>query len=175
MIYPPRDIHGPAQSRAIKDLLQSIFSTELVDPSPEIWLTFAWISDLTILDNSSRKYASLAPDWPSSQIKLSQILDALLERGSTIKLVIREEGHNEYFLTKLHSLKSKFKHSIKWCIEEKFHEKGLLGADYFLHGSMNLTLNGVSVNDEHVLFRTNPSDISEQFLELSSRWETRLL
>ena len=63
---------------------------------------------------------------------------------------------------------------IRWIIEKSFHAKGLLGADYFLSGSMNLTLNGISVNGEHLVLRTDPAAVAEQTVQLESRWEARL-
>ena len=38
MLYPSRDLHGPAQSRAVRDLLQSLLVAELIHPSPKLWL-----------------------------------------------------------------------------------------------------------------------------------------
>lgn len=174
MKAPSRDIHGPSQSRAIRDLLQSLFATELLSPSPKIWLFFAWISDIELLDNSARQFGALEPDWPTGPIRLSQVLAALLSRGTEVRLIIREDGHNDYFISKLQRLKTRYGDLIKWTIERKFHAKGLLGADYFLHGSMNLTLNGISVNDEHIVLRTDAATVAEQSLELDTKWE-RLL
>ena len=34
MPHPSRDLHGPAQSRAVRDLFQSLFIAELIHPSP---------------------------------------------------------------------------------------------------------------------------------------------
>lgn len=171
MIHPSRDLHGPAQSRAVRDLFQSLFVAELVNPSPKLWLFFAWISDVDILDNSARQFAALEPDWPASAIRLSQVLRALLSRGVQIRLIIREDGHNDYFIARLNGLRVRFGDRIKWTIEKTFHAKGLLGADYFLSGSMNLTLNGISINGEHLVLRTDPAAVAEQAIELESRWE----
>jgi hypothetical protein len=101
MASPSRDLHGPAQSRAIRDLLQTLFAAELISPSAKLWLFFAWISDLEILDNSARQFAALEPDWPAAPIRLSQVLSSLLSRGSAIRLIIREDGHNDYFIARL--------------------------------------------------------------------------
>ena len=166
-----RDLHGPTQSRAIRDLFQSLFVAELINPSPKLWLFFAWISDVEILDNSARQFAALEPDWPAAPIRLSQVLQALLSRGVQVRLIIREHGHNEYFTAKLQSLKARYGDLVKWTIEKSFHAKGLLGADYFLSGSMNLTLTGISVNGEHLVLRTDPAAVAEQAIELESRWE----
>jgi phosphatidylserine/phosphatidylglycerophosphate/cardiolipin synthase-like enzyme len=171
---PSRDLHGPAQSRAVRDLLQSLFAAELISPSPKLWLFFAWISDVEILDNSARQFAVMEPDWPAAPIQLSQVLRALLARGVEIRVIIREHGHNEFFLSRLDVLKAQFGDLLKWTIERSFHAKGLLGADYFLSGSMNLTLSGISINGEHLMFRTDPAAVAEQSIELESRWEGRL-
>ncbi|WP_199555738.1 phospholipase D-like domain-containing protein DpdK [Sandaracinobacteroides hominis] len=174
MPHPSRDLHGPAQSRAVRDLFQSLFIAELIHPSPKIWLFFAWISDVEIVDNSAREFAALEPDWPAAPIRLSQLLRALLTRGVQIRLVIREDGHNDYVIARLQALKARFGDQIKWTVEKSFHAKGLLGADYFLSGSMNLTLNGISINGEHLVLRTDPAVVAEQSIELESRWEGQM-
>ena len=174
MLYPSRDLHGPAQSRAVRDLFQNLFVAELIHPSPRLWLFFAWISDVEIIDNSAREFAALEPDWPAAPIRLSQVLRALLARGVDIRLVIRADGHNDYFIARLQTLKARYGDQIKWTVEKSFHAKGLLGADYFLSGSMNLTLNGISINGEHLVLRTDPSAIAEQSIELESRWEGQM-
>ncbi|WP_425985285.1 phospholipase D-like domain-containing protein DpdK [Ensifer sp. R-19] len=172
--HASRDLQGPAQSRAVRDLLQSVFVSELVAPSPKLWLFFAWISDIEVIDNSARQFAALQPDWPGKAIRLSEVLKALLSRGVQLRLIIREDGHNDYFIARLQTLKSEFGDQIKWTIEKSFHAKGLLGSDYFLSGSMNLTLSGISINGEHLVFRTDPAAIAEQTIELESRWEALL-
>lgn len=174
MQHPSRDLHGPAQSRAVRDLFQSLFISELIHPSPKLWLFFAWISDVEIVDNSAREFAAVEPDWPAAPIRLSQLLRALLNRGVQIRLVIREDGHNDYFIARLQTLKARFGDQIKWTVEKSFHAKGLLGADYFLSGSMNLTLNGISINGEHLVLRTDPAAVAEQSIELESRWEGQM-
>lgn len=174
MLYPSRDLHGPAQSRAVRDLFQSLFVAELIHPSPKLWLFFAWISDVEIIDNSAREFAALEPDWPATPIRLSQVLRALLARGVKLRLVIRADGHNEYFIARLQTLKERYGNQIKWTVEKSFHAKGLLGADYFLSGSMNLTLNGISINGEHLVLRTDPAAVAEQSIELESRWEGQM-
>jgi|JI8StandDraft_2_1071088.scaffolds.fasta_scaffold66547_2 hypothetical protein len=175
MFYPSRDLHGPAQSRAVRDLFQNLFIAELIHPSPKLWLFFAWISDVEIIDNSAREFAALEPDWPATPIRLSQVLRALLSRGVELRLVIRADGHNDYFIARLQTLKARYGDQIKWTVEKSFHAKGLLGADYFLSGSMNLTLNGISINGEHLVLRTDPAAVAEQSIELESRWEGQMI
>ena len=174
MAAPSRDLHGPAQSRAVRDLLQSLFAAELIYPSTKLWLFFAWITDIELLDNSARQFASLEPDWPATQIRLSRVLGALLTRGVHIRLVIREHGHNNFFISRLRDLRSVHGDKLKWIVERDFHAKGLLGSDYFLSGSMNLTVSGITINDEHLLLRCDPAVVAEQSVQLESQWEGRM-
>jgi len=127
-----------------------------------------------VIDNSARRFSAFEPDWPSAPIRLSQVLGALLGRGSQIRLIIREHGHNEYFIARLRSLKAIYGDLLKWTVEKEFHAKGLLGADYFLSGSMNLTKNGISVNGEHLVLRTDPAAVAEQSEQLELQWESLL-
>jgi len=174
MAFPSRDLHGPDQARGVRDLFQTLFAAELLSPSHKLWLFFAWISDVEILDNSARRFAAIEPDWPAAPIRLSQVLGALLARGTHVKLVIREHGHNDYFIARLQHLKERFGDQLKWVVEREFHAKGLLGDDYFLSGSMNLTFSGISVNGEHLILRTDPAAIAEQAEQLDLQWEGRL-
>jgi phosphatidylserine/phosphatidylglycerophosphate/cardiolipin synthase-like enzyme len=170
MTSPSRDLHGPDQARGVRDLLQTLFAAELISPSQTLWLFFAWISDVEILDNSARRFAGIEPDWAAAPIRLSQVIDALLARGTHINLIIREHGHNEYFIARLRTLKERFGDRLRWVVQKDFHAKGLLGDDYFLSGSMNLTFNGISVNGEHLILRTDPSAIAEQAEQLALQW-----
>jgi hypothetical protein len=171
MASPSRDLHGPAQSRAVRDLLQGLFAAELVHPSAKLWLFFAWITDIELLDNSARQFSALEPDWPAAQIRLSKVLEALLVRNVELRLIIREHGHNNFFIAKLKGLKNRHGEKIKWVVQKDFHAKGLLGSDYFLSGSMNLTVSGITVNGEHLVLRCDPATVAEQSLQLESQWE----
>lgn len=169
-----RDIHGPAQSRAIRDVLQTLFAAELLRLSKPLWLCFAWVTDLQMLDNSARQFSLLQPDWPAAPIRLSKVLDALLGRGGEINVVIREHEHNTAFIAALQALRADHGAAIRWAVGDNFHAKGLLGDSYFLNGSMNLTVSGVSVNEEHVVLRLDPALLAQQRMEFADRWEGRL-
>jgi hypothetical protein len=174
MTSPSRDLHGPAQSRAVRDLLQSLFAAELVHPSKKLWLFFAWITDIELLDNSARQFASLEPDWPATHIRLSKVLDALLTRGVDVRVIIREHGYNKFFVAKLRDLKLRHDDRLKWVVQKDYHAKGLLGSDYFLSGSMNLTVSGITVNGEHLVLRCDRAVIAEQSMELEGQWEGQM-
>ena len=53
---------------------------------------------------------------------------------------------------------------------EDLHEKGMLGKDYYLGGSMNFTYNGITTNEEAVHFHTSELIVSEQRIKFINRW-----
>jgi phosphatidylserine/phosphatidylglycerophosphate/cardiolipin synthase-like enzyme len=171
---PPRDLFGPGQSQAIRELFQGIFVAELVHPSRELWLLFGWISDVEILDNRSRQFSSLRADWPATQIRLSAVLEALVERGSTLLVVLRDVPHNQSFVEKLRDLGSRFPGKVRVAVGPEVHEKGLLGDDFLVSGSMNLTFNGMWVNDEHVSLRTDSGSVEEWRVAFHQKWGGKL-
>jgi len=170
MAAPSRDLHGPAQSRAVRDILQGLFAAELVHPSPKLWLFFAWIADIELLDNGARQFSAIEPDWPAAQIRLSRVLEALLKRNVNLRLIIREHGYNNVFVSRLKELKDRHGDRLKWIVQRDFHAKGLLGSDYFLSGSMNLTPSGITVNGEHLVLRCDPAIVAEQSVQLEAQW-----
>jgi hypothetical protein len=167
---PSRDLFGPGQSRAIRDLLQSLFAAELVRPSRRLWLIFGWISDIEVLDNRARQFAALQPDWPATGIRLSSVLRALVERGSNIVFISRDVEHNRSFSAQLISLCSDFGNRLVVTLKPEVHEKGILGDDFLLSGSMNLTHNGVNTNDEHLTLRTDLGSVEEWRVSLEQKW-----
>lgn len=125
--FPPRDLFGPGQSGAIQDLLQSIFVAELLQPSRMLWMAFGWISDVEILDNRARQFGALQPDWPASTIRLSRVLQALVERGANIALVLRNVEHNHQFITRLDVTRQQYPLRLRYALGDDVHKKGILG------------------------------------------------
>jgi hypothetical protein len=166
-----RDLTGPGQTRALRALIQSLFAAEILMPSRPLWLFFAWVTDVDVLDNSARQFGALCPDWPSAQIQLSTVLDGLLGRGGTVNIVLRDATHNKYFIDRIRLLQRRHSGLIKWCKRAEFHEKGMLGNGYVLDGSMNLTVRGLTTNDEHVILRCDPKSVAQRRIELQTKWE----
>ena len=166
----PRDLFGPGQSTAIQDLLQSLFVSELLHPSRKLWIAFGWISDIVVLDNRSRQFAPLQPDWPATDIRLSTVLEALVARGGAVALVLRDVEHNRIFLEKIAALRKRYPYQLRVALDVDVHEKGLVGDDFLLSGSMNLTYNGITKSDEHLTLRTDRASVEEWRLVLEQKW-----
>jgi phosphatidylserine/phosphatidylglycerophosphate/cardiolipin synthase-like enzyme len=166
-----RDLSGPGQAAAIRDLLQAIFISELVLPSKPLWITSGWISDIEFLDNTARAFGCLQPDWPAAPIRLSSVIEAIVLRGGEVRLIVRQVDHNDSFLDRLAGVRRRYGHAAEWRTDPSFHAKGLLGDDFLLEGSMNFTRSGLLVNDERVTYRTDRAGIAQRRVELEERWE----
>lgn len=166
--YPSRDLHLVGQRRSVLDLLQSLLVTELLNPSPELWIVSAWVSDIEVVDNRARQFGTLCPEWPVSWVRLSQVLVSLMERGTTVNLCVNEADHNRHIIETLTPVAPPDRFVLRRAAV--LHEKGILGAHFTLDGSMNLTYNGVHVNDESLWYRTDPQAIAHRRLALYHRW-----
>jgi hypothetical protein len=49
-----------------------------------------------------------------------------------------------------------------------------VGDQFTLDGSMNLTFNGVYVNEENLIYRTDPGAVAARQIALMSRWRDEL-
>jgi hypothetical protein len=156
----------------IREILEGIFVAELLVPSESIWLVSPWITDIEILDNRCGQFSSLVPTWDLRKIRLSEIFAHLLSQ-SRIHIVTRPDPHNETFRRKMDDLSrlSDNTGNLQVTIRDKLHLKGLLGQDYYLSGSMNLTYSGVEVNSEGVTLNRTPKAISEARIHFRENYE----
>jgi len=165
-----RDLIAPAQSQSILELIQSVLTLELISPSKRIWLGSAWISDIPILDNESLAFSDLEPSWLAQKISLSTLLLTIAQRGTEIIIITRKSDDNKYFMDKIKNSEL-YNKNIKIIIRDNFHEKGLLGEDYELFGTMNFTFNGINSNDEHIVYRSDKAIIAERQISMSNKYD----
>jgi len=165
-----RDLIAPAQSQSILELIQSVLILELISPSKRIWLGSAWISDIPILDNESLAFSDLEPSWLAQKISLSTLLLTIAQRGTEIIIITRKSDDNKYFMDKIKNSEL-YNKNIKIIIRDNFHEKGLLGEDYELFGTMNFTFNGINSNDEHIVYRSDKAIIAERQISMSNKYD----
>lgn len=162
-----------ATSRAeIREMLEGIFVAELIVPSESIWLVSPWISDIDILDNRCGQFSSLVPTWGLRRIRLSEVFAQIMSQ-SRVHIVARPDSHNDTFLRKMDDLSraSDGADKLQVTIRDTLHLKGLLGQDYYLSGSMNLTYNGVEVNHEGVSLNLSPEAIAEARIHFQENYE----
>ena len=176
MIIPTsRDLSTPEQRQSLKNIYQSIFFAELLAPSRPLWLFSGWISDIAIVDNRARQFQSLCPNWEAREIRLSECLDALCDRGGTIALVLRNEEHNTAFIKAIKTTRGWHDRHIGIAISDQQHAKSMVSEHFMIDGSMNYTYNGITFNDEKVVYRSDESAIHEELIKLDEQWRSRLM
>lgn len=155
----------PRNGLAIVDVLAGVFASELCAPSPELWLVSGWVSDVTVLDNSSRQLDGLIGHDAGSTLTLSEVLRVLASKGTEVHVALRDVEHNHDFLRRLDGDRR-----IHAYLSADLHEKILVGWDWTLKGSMNFTWNGLQRNEESIDLQVGPTVASTQRLELRTRW-----
>jgi len=158
---------GRGPTPAVSDMLQVIFGLELAAPSQRIWIVAPWQSDIPVLDNRSGEFSAVGPGWPLRAIRLSEVLAASLDRGSTATVVMNNDPSNLPMRVATEELEARYPERCRLIIAEQVHEKGIVTDHAYLSGSMNWTFNGQKVNLEKVSLATDPATIAVQQLELS--------
>lgn len=168
---PERHLRTRGNSFFIRDVLQTLFTAELIKPSRCLWVISPWISDIEIIDNRDLGFSFFEPKWEGRWICLSEILaNSAIHRG-TVRVVTRSDSHNRIFRSKVEQLLSTG--AEKYCLfheTDSLHEKGILGDHFYLSGSMNLTSNGLTMWEEKVTLSNDEETISKNRISLQERW-----
>ena len=156
----------------VKELLQAIFVGEMLAPSRCLWLVSPWVSDIPIIDNRAGAFDALDSSWGPRVLRLGEVMAQSLRIGTTVVVGTRPVSHNRPFLTQLSAAAAEFGVTSALLINEAedLHEKGLLGDDFYLSGSMNLTYGGVELLEESVKFDTAEDVVAQARLVYHERW-----
>jgi hypothetical protein len=165
---PNRIINSVSRGSSIEltQALSSLLAIELLSPSNVVYLLSPWLSDVVLLRNAFGQFRSVVPEISEKDVRLSQLLNSLAERGTRVRITCRPyQPQTENFLSKLVS-------RIEIKKAETLHEKGLISARFYLRGSMNFTFSGVYLNDEHIEITTEPEQVTRALAEANLRWES---
>jgi hypothetical protein len=155
----------------IRDLLESLFTAELLSPSPRVYLISAWVRDIQVMDNRSGSYRGIDPAWGQRTLRLAEILTILVGRGSELVLATRKEQGNEAFVKRfIRNLGESDRERVKVLFRPELHVKGLLGHGYAITGSMNFTNNGVENNEELLTYETDSQKLAELRVEFEQAY-----
>jgi phosphatidylserine/phosphatidylglycerophosphate/cardiolipin synthase-like enzyme len=151
----------------IQELLQSMFVAEVLRPSEEIWVVSPWISNVVLIDNRTGNFDALNPEWGRREIRLAEVLATLMARGTVVHVVTRSDASNDAFRTRMGELAHEhgLEELLSVLIHNQLHTKGILLGGCLLMGSMNLTYNGMVINDEWVEFSIDPQELARTRLE----------
>jgi hypothetical protein len=151
----------------INDVLSAALVSELLDPSPDLWLVSPWVSDIVVLDNRDESLLGVLGETHAREIHLSEVLARLASAGSELHIAVRPDAHNEYFLDRLQRLLGR---SFDLHKGADLHEKTLCGYDWLITGSMNFTWRGIGMNDEAVTYTVDRTAAAQARLDLEHRW-----
>jgi phosphatidylserine/phosphatidylglycerophosphate/cardiolipin synthase-like enzyme len=165
----PRHIRTRYGSRQVTDLLQNVFAAELAAPSRCLWLVSPWVSDIVILDNRANSFSTVARELPRTRTRLAGVLAHLIRRGTGVVIATRPDEHNAEFLTRLRAQVGQTERLLVHQTHT-LHEKGVLGDRFYVSGSMNLTHNGITFNEEVLHFFTDAATVASTRHTFVSRW-----
>lgn len=169
-----RDLQGPRQIAVIRQVVAGLLAAELVAPSSMLWFVSGWATDIEILDNGTRAFASLRPDWPMGPIRMTEVLAGIAARGGRVAAVLREEPHNEEFLTRLRATQAGVPGRIGIVVAADAHDKCLVGDGFVLDGSLNFTWSAMTSGNDHALLRADAKAAADRRIGLHGEWHERL-
>jgi len=140
----------------------------MIAPSRCLWIVSPWISDIPLIDNSAKTFHYLNASWARGKIRFSQVLEALADLGTTIHVATRPLPHNDGFVERLSGGANA--KNVRIHLAEELHEKGIVGDTFYLGGSMNITYNGITINEEAVVYETNSEVVAERHIIFKDRW-----
>ncbi|CAE6858530.1 phospholipase D-like domain-containing protein DpdK [Paraburkholderia domus] len=153
----------------IQELLQSMFIAEVLQPGDEIWIVSPWISNVVLIDNRSGSFDAINPEWGRREIRLADVLVTLMNHGTKVQIVTRNDESNDAFRSRMSDVSREhgLEDQIAIHIHDQLHTKGILLTRCLLMGSMNLTYNGMVINDEWVEFSLDPHDLGRTRIEFA--------
>lgn len=162
---------GEGRTNQLDIAFNTLFVSELLAPSREIWLVSAWLSDIPVVDNRAGEVLALVPGAPLRELRLLELLDHAVGAGTNVSVVVRRNPSNAGIAYRLRSMATRHS-SPRLHVHETdtIHDKLLLTDRFLLEGSMNLTHFGQRVNEEGVTISTDVDLIARQRLELRSRY-----
>lgn len=164
---------GAQASNDVQDILQALFAMEFVTPGGILWLSSPWISDIPIIDNRADEFTALVPEWPATRLTLTSTLAALALRDCDIRITMRPDEHGERLVRQLMAAADRYGCHERIHVRhlDTKHGKGVLTRNAYLSGSMNITFNGIQVNEEDLRFDTDMAMLATAELEFAKRWQ----
>jgi phosphatidylserine/phosphatidylglycerophosphate/cardiolipin synthase-like enzyme len=155
----------------IRELLQFMLLGELLAPGGErAWVVSPWISNIVLFDNRAGGFGAVNPEWGSREIRLIEVAVDLMARGTPLAIATSFDQHNDPLIADLRDVveQAGLAEQLTIIRRRHLHTKGLLLRRGLLTGSMNITYNGLELNDEMVVYDTNSKTLAEARLNFES-------
>ncbi|HMQ92228.1 MAG TPA: phospholipase D-like domain-containing protein DpdK [Amaricoccus sp.] len=148
----------------IRELLQLMLLGGLLAPGGErAWLVSPWISNIVLFDNRAGGFGAVNPEWGSREIRLIEVAKDLMARGTPLGIATSFDKHNDPLIAALRDAVDEegLAEQLTIVRRQHLHTKGVLLQRGLLTGSMNLTHNGLELNDEMVVYDTSPKTLAD--------------
>ena len=155
-----------------RELLQSFFLAELIDPSSTLWIVSPWLRNIELLDNSGGAFDMLLGDAPRRMLRLSDIVGSLLLANVRIVIAIRSPRDDGGLTPELVEMARNMDRSqqLRVTEESNLHSKGIVGDHAAIMGSMNVTFAGLDTHSELLHFTTESEQVAQLALEFSAMY-----
>lgn len=160
-----------ASQNLIRELLQVMFLGELLAPGGErAWLVSPWVSNIVLFDNRAGGFDTINPEWSGREVRLIEVMTGVMVRGTALGLATSLDVHNDPLIDALTMAADEAGLVDRLCIvrRQNLHIKGILLKRGLLTGSMNLTYNGLELNDEVVVYDTTAKPLAEARINFES-------
>ena len=166
-------VHDSSETRnSVREVLQTVFAAELLNPSRTLWLVSPWIRDVPIIDNGTGGFSYLCPDFPLTEVRLSFVLRELIGRGTVVVIATRPDAGNRQLVDGLGA--TALNGQVILREQPELHAKGIVGDRVAIVGSMNLTFNGIERLTEMVTVQAEPRLVEEIRLTFQAEYGGRL-
>ena len=172
---PSRDIWSPGSGSVLADSISSALATLLFrsDDRRPVYFSSPWITEFPLFQNQYREFADLFPDLADeSEIRFSDYL-VRLAREREVRVLT---ANNEYSRSFVMNERLRVPRLCWKFAERPYHEKGILGPDLYIEGSMNITYKGMFINREKVTLHSGndayvKARVAASYLEFDRHWE----
>jgi|GEM_PF-1472572 hypothetical protein len=155
----------PGGATQLADMLTSLLSLELAKPSGRLYLISPRLGNMLVIASPFGQFRSLMPELSQTELRLSDVLVSLAMRGTSVRVLYRPgDVHTEAFIARLDP-------AVERRQLPRLEERGLITERFYLRGSLEFDLGGVSAGDESIEISTNSSDIGQALLDAQQLWE----
>src|SRR6218665_2674223 len=82
---------------AAREMLSMVFAQELLTPSRDVFIFAPWIINIVIFDSRLGQYSTLNPEWAKREVRLVEVLVAIVTSGTRLHVHTRPDDHNKTF------------------------------------------------------------------------------
>jgi len=155
---------APGGATQLADSLASLLALELLSPGGRLYLISPRLGDMGVIASPFGQFRTLMPELGRSELRLGDALGVLAARGSTVRVLYRPgDARTDAFISRLSS-------EVERRPAARLDERGLVSEHFYLRGSLEFDLGGVSAGDESVEITTDPEDVSRALLDAEQLW-----